>query len=155
MQSVILIIWRININSPRFYLTQTNKTPFYLQHIEKQASEFSSFHHEERHFITQSGCCWSKTPVRYGLVVNGFNYLVQHLLRVGWVLCLLHEYGEVGVHIATVVPHAVQDFYQFVHFGFLRISHAQGNVILQHSKRVQPKLKSYCHCLPFIHLRFS
>lgn len=82
----------------------------YLQHVEEQAPEFGSFHHEKGHFVTQLGCCGSKAAVRHRFLVDGLDYLPQHLLRVGGVLGLLHEGGELGVNIAAVVPHAVEDF---------------------------------------------
>lgn len=82
----------------------------YLQHVEEQTPEFGSFHHKEGHFVTELGCCGSKAAVCHRFLVDGLNYLPQHLLRVGGVLGLLHEGSELGVNITAVVPHAVKDF---------------------------------------------
>lgn len=82
----------------------------YLQHVEEQTPEFGSFHHEEGHFVTELGCCGSKAAVRHRFLVDGLDYLPQHLLRVGGVLGLLHEGGELGVNVTAVVPHAVENF---------------------------------------------
>lgn len=82
----------------------------YLQHIEEQTPEFGSFHHEEGHFVTELGCCGSKAAVCHRFLVDSLDYLPQHLLRVGGVLGLLHEGGELGVNVTAVVPHAVENF---------------------------------------------
>jgi len=82
----------------------------YLQHVEEQAPELGSFHHEEGHFVTELGGRGSKAAVCHCFLVDGFNYLPKHLLRVGGVLSLLHEGGQLGVNVTAVVTHAVKDF---------------------------------------------
>lgn len=113
----------------------------YLKHVEKQAPELGPLHHEERHLVAELGGRESKAAVGHGLLVDGADDLPQHLLGVGRVLGLLHEGGELGIHVAAVVPHAVQDLNQLVHLVLLRAGGLHGHFILgvRETNRVAPE----------------
>lgn len=102
----------------------------YLQHVEEQAPELGSLHHEERHLVAELGGGEGEAAVGHGLLVDGAHDLAQHLLGVGGVLGLLHEGGELGVHVAAVVSHAVQDLDQLVHLVLLGSGRLHGHFIL-------------------------
>lgn len=102
----------------------------YLEHVEEQAPELGPLDHEECHLVAELGGREGKAAVRHRLLVDGPHDLSQHLLGVGGVLGLLHEGGELGVHVTAVVPHAVQDLHQLVHLVWLRIARLDRHFVL-------------------------
>ena len=102
----------------------------YLKHVEQQAAELGPLHHEECHLVAELGGREGEAAVGHGLLVDGVHDLPQHLLRAGGVLGLFHEGGELGVHVAAVVPHAVQNLDQLVHLVLLRAGGLHGHFIL-------------------------
>ena len=115
---------------PRRAGREAQLSPRYLQHVEQQAAELGPLHHEERHLVAELGGREGEAAVGHGLLVDGAYDLPQHLLRVGGVLGLLHEGGELGVHVGAVVPHAVQNLDQLVHLVLLRAGGLHGHFIL-------------------------
>lgn len=109
----------------------------YLEHVEEQAPELGPLHHEECHLVAELGGREGKAAVRHGLLVDGPHDLLQHLLGVGGVLGLLHEGGELGVHIAAVIPHAVQDLHQLVHLVWLRTTCLYCHFLLGYGRQTE------------------